>query len=123
METRGDAKADWGSTIARVTPGIVSMRVNSVRSHEGFAASFSYATGFVVDAERGIILSNRHVVTTGPIQAEAVFSNKEEVPVIPIYRDPVSRPEERCIGRKCVSPVRRDNSRTHSFQALTVAPK
>lgn len=46
--------------------------MNAVRSHEGFAASYSYATGFVVDSERGIILSNRHVVTTGPIMADAV---------------------------------------------------
>lgn len=79
----------WAATIARVTPAIVSMRVNAVRSHEGSAASYSYATGFVVDAGRGIILSNRHVVTTGPVNAEAVFANKEEVPVRAVYRDPV----------------------------------
>ncbi|RLN89203.1 hypothetical protein BBJ28_00026506, partial [Nothophytophthora sp. Chile5] len=59
------------------------------------------ATGFVVDAERGIILTNRHVVGPGPIvrapplflsvgqDAEAVFQNNEEVRVVPIYRDPV----------------------------------
>lgn len=28
-------------------------------------------------------------VTTGPVMAEAMFQNREEVPVIPIYRDPV----------------------------------
>jgi pro-apoptotic serine protease NMA111 len=47
------------------------------------------ATGFVVDATRGLILTNRHVVTPGPIIAEAVFNNHEEVPVWPVYRDPV----------------------------------
>jgi hypothetical protein len=62
------------------------MRVNLVRHFDGNAATYSYATGFVVDAARGLILSNRHVVTAGPITADAVFLNKEEVQVIPIYR-------------------------------------
>ncbi|MBT8079663.1 MAG: PDZ domain-containing protein, partial [Gammaproteobacteria bacterium] len=51
--------------------------------------SSSQATGFVVDAERGLILTNRHVVTPGPVVAEAVFLNNEEVSLTPIYRDPV----------------------------------
>ncbi|KAD5960906.1 hypothetical protein E3N88_12378 [Mikania micrantha] len=49
----------------------------------------SYATGFVVDKSRGIILTNRHVVKPGPVVAEATFVNREEIPVHPIYRDPV----------------------------------
>ena len=65
------------------------MRVSQTRSFEGAAASYSYATGFVVDSARGIIVSNRHVVTTGPVRAEAVFANHEEVPVTALYRDPV----------------------------------
>ncbi|HEX7029749.1 MAG TPA: PDZ domain-containing protein, partial [Gammaproteobacteria bacterium] len=47
------------------------------------------ATGFVVDAENGIILTNRHVVQPGPVTAEAVFRNHEEVELRPVYRDPV----------------------------------
>ena len=48
------------------------------------------ATGFVVDAERGLILTNRHVVTPGPVKAFAtVFLNREEVELEPVYRDPV----------------------------------
>ncbi len=47
------------------------------------------ATGFVVDAERGLILTNRHVANPGPVVAEAVFLNHEEVEVKVIYRDPV----------------------------------
>lgn len=50
----------------------------------------SQATGFVVDHEAGIILTNRHVVQSGPILAEAIFTqSKEEVKLTPIYRDPV----------------------------------
>ena len=43
----------------------------------------------MVDAERGLILTNRHVVTPGPVVAEAIFLNNEEVRLTPIYRDPV----------------------------------
>jgi S1-C subfamily serine protease len=47
------------------------------------------ATGFVVDKERGIILSNRHVVSAGPIVAQAIFRNYEEVDLNPVYYDPI----------------------------------
>ncbi|KAL3672447.1 hypothetical protein V7S43_001746 [Phytophthora oleae] len=47
------------------------------------------ATGFVVDMEHGLILTNRHVVTPGPVVADAIFLNKEEVDLIFVYRDPV----------------------------------
>jgi S1-C subfamily serine protease len=55
----------WTKVINHITPAIVAMRVNLVRHYDGNSASYSYATGFVVDAARGLILSNRHVVTTG----------------------------------------------------------
>ena len=47
------------------------------------------ATGFIVDASRGIILTNRHVVSPAPIVAQAVLTNYEEVDLKPVYRDPV----------------------------------
>ena len=43
----------------------------------------------MVDKNLGLILTNRHVVTPGPIVAEAVFQNREEVRVHPLYYDPV----------------------------------
>jgi S1-C subfamily serine protease len=60
-----------------------------VRAFDGDGASYSYATGFVVDAKAGIILTNRHVVAPGPVLADAIFVNKEEVALQAIYRDPV----------------------------------
>lgn len=42
-----------------------------------------------MDSKRGIILTNRHVVQAGPVVAEALFSNREEIELKPIYRDPV----------------------------------
>ena len=52
-------------------------------------AGYSLATGFVVDRQLGIIMTNRHVVTTGPVTADAVLLNKEEVELTPLYADPV----------------------------------
>jgi S1-C subfamily serine protease len=79
----------WISTLERISSGVVSIRVDSTRAFDtGWNAS-SQATGFVVDAERGLILTNRHVVTPGPVVAEAVFRNNEEVRLTPVYRDPV----------------------------------
>lgn len=49
----------------------------------------SEASGFIVDAEKGIILTNRHVACAGPFVGEAICHDHEEVDVFPIYRDPV----------------------------------
>ncbi|KAG6609869.1 pro-apoptotic serine protease nma111-like protein [Phytophthora cinnamomi] len=81
-------KLDWKATLERVVPAIVSLKLNSPKFFDTESPGNGSATGFVVDAEKGIILTNRHVVGPGPIDAEAVFQNNEEVRVIPIYRDP-----------------------------------
>ncbi|MEN0065258.1 MAG: trypsin-like peptidase domain-containing protein, partial [Myxococcota bacterium] len=59
------------------------------RSFEGKNRSNSEATGFVVDAEQGLVLTNRHVVTAAPVVARGSFRNREEVDLVPVYRDPV----------------------------------
>ena len=79
----------WTSTLDRISSGVVSIRVDSTRAFDTEWNSSSQATGFVVDAARGLILTNRHVVTPGPVVAEAVFRNNEEVRLTPVYRDPV----------------------------------
>ena len=57
----------WERTLERVSQGVVVIRVCSVMAFDMNDASFSTATGFVVDRTLGIILTNRHVVTTGPV--------------------------------------------------------
>jgi len=79
----------WTNTLDRISSGVVSIRVDSTRAFDTEWNSSSQATGFVVDAERGLILTNRHVVTPGPVIAEAIFRNNEEVKLTPVYRDPV----------------------------------
>ena len=71
--------AQWKYTLERALPAIVVIRANYVRPFDGDHAGAGHATGFVVDAKRGLILTNRHVVSTGPVRAEATFLNKEEV--------------------------------------------
>jgi S1-C subfamily serine protease len=79
----------WEAMLDKALPAIVVIRVNYVKPFDGEQAGSGSATGFVVDFERGLILTNRHVIGTGPIRAEATFVNKEEVPLTPVYRDPV----------------------------------
>ena len=79
----------WQETIDRVAPAIVVLKVSATRAFDGSQAGDAVATGFVVDAERGLILTNRHVVMPGPVTAKAVFLDNEEVDVRALYRDPV----------------------------------
>lgn len=80
---------DWEAVVDRVLPAVVTIRAASPRAFDTDLPGSSTATAFVVDAERGILLTNRHVVEAGPVVAEAVFANHEEVPLVPLYRDPV----------------------------------
>ncbi|KAG6777396.1 hypothetical protein POTOM_017217 [Populus tomentosa] len=80
---------DWRDAINKVVPAVVVLQTTACRSFDTELPSSGSATGFVVDKNRGIILTNRHVVKPGPVVAQAIFVNNEEIPVYPIYRDPV----------------------------------
>jgi S1-C subfamily serine protease len=79
----------WNRTLDRIASGVVSIQIDSTRAFDTERNQSSQATGFVVDAKRGLILTNRHVVTPGPVRAQAVFLNQEEVELTPVYRDPI----------------------------------
>src|SRR3954447_5092260 len=79
----------WTRTLERVASGVVTIQVDLARAFDTEWNMSSQATGFVVDAKRGLILTNRHVVTPGPVTAQAVFLNREEVTLYPVYRDPI----------------------------------
>lgn len=90
VPARAETEASaWKSTLDRVASAVVVLRVSTPRAFDDLTPGTSTATGFVVDAQRGLILTNRHVVTPGPVVAEAVFQNNEEVEVQAVYRDPV----------------------------------
>lgn len=83
------SEKEWRGTLERISSGVVSIKVDSTRAFDTEWNQSSQATGFVVDAQRGLILTNRHVVTPGPVRAEALFNNQEEVELRAVYRDPV----------------------------------
>jgi S1-C subfamily serine protease len=79
----------WRESLERVCAALVSVRIDAPRPFDTEWNGSSQATAFVVDADRGLLLTNRHVVQPGPVVAEAVFLNHEEIPLRPVYRDPV----------------------------------
>ena len=84
-----DSEAAWRQTLEKIRPSVVSLRVNKTRPFDTESNTLLDGTGFVVDAERGIILTNRHIVSTGPVRGEALFANQEEIELERVYADPV----------------------------------
>lgn len=80
---------EWQDAIQKVVRNVVAIRFCQTCSFDTDPALTSEATGFVVDAERGYIMTNRHVVGPGPFWGYCVFDNHEEVDCYPVYRDPV----------------------------------
>ncbi|MEY4376086.1 MAG: hypothetical protein RJB26_636 [Pseudomonadota bacterium] len=83
------ALPDWSATLERIANSVVAIQIDQTRAFDTEWNTSAQATGFVVDAERGLVLTNRHVVTPGPVTAQATFLNREEVELRPVYRDPV----------------------------------
>src|SRR5450755_4317479 len=81
--------ANWAQTLERIATGVVTIQIDSTRAFDTEWNTTAQATGFVIDAKRGLILTNRHVVTPGPVTAQAIFLNREEVQLYPVYRDPI----------------------------------
>ncbi|KAJ1888175.1 hypothetical protein LPJ66_008707, partial [Kickxella alabastrina] len=79
----------WQTVSEGAFGGIVSIRFNQPVNFDTNPPMCSEATGFIVDAKRGIILTNRHVVGSGPFVGEAIMHDHEEVSVKAIYRDPI----------------------------------
>ncbi|CAK7897373.1 pro-apoptotic serine protease Nma111p [[Candida] anglica] len=89
FQIEDSTSSQWQETITNVVKSVVSIQFTHVSNFDTETSIVSEATGFVVDAVRGLILTNRHVVGPGPFCGYAVFDNHEEAVVKPIYRDPV----------------------------------
>lgn len=70
---------EWQAAIEKVVRNVVSIHFCQTCPFDTDPAVSSEATGFVVDAERGYILTNRHVVGAGPFWGYCIFDNHEEV--------------------------------------------
>ena len=86
---RRSPRDPWAQTVERVTASVLSIQLSVTRSLDTEGASSSQGTGFVVDKELGLVLTNRHMVHVGPVRARGIFQDNEEVELHPIYRDPV----------------------------------
>jgi len=86
---RRTPKDPWASTVTRVTGAVISIQLSVTRTLDTEGASSSQGTGFVVDKERGLVLTNRHMVHVGPVRARGIFGDNEEVELHAVYRDPV----------------------------------
>lgn len=80
---------EWQATIENVISKVVSIHFCQTAPFDTEGACASEATGFIVDSEKGYIMTNRHVVGPGPFSGYVVLNNHEEVDVYPVYRDPV----------------------------------
>ncbi|KAJ2628443.1 hypothetical protein H4R22_003885 [Coemansia sp. RSA 1290] len=79
----------WQQATEASFNGIVSIRFSQPIAFDTEQASCANATGFIVDAQRGIILTNRHVVGAGPFVGEAIMHDHEVIEVRALYRDPI----------------------------------
>ncbi|KAJ5367886.1 Pro-apoptotic serine protease, partial [Penicillium cataractarum] len=81
--------AVWEDAVETVVKSVVALHFCHAHPFDGNRAYSSQATGFVVDATCGYILTNRHVVSAGPFYGYCIFNNHEECDVRAVYRDPV----------------------------------
>ena len=81
--------SEWRKVVQKVTKSVVSIISTQPVSFDTDRAGCFSATGFIVDAKRGYVMTNRHVVQNGPFVGYLIFENHEEVEAFSVYRDPV----------------------------------
>ncbi|KAI3635419.1 hypothetical protein MIR68_006057 [Amoeboaphelidium protococcarum] len=79
----------WQSAVDKAIRSIVSLQVNEVRSVDTNRAGIYNASGFVVDKAQGLVLTNRHVCSVGPVRIKGTFANYEEIQLRCVYVDPI----------------------------------
>ncbi|KAJ2702955.1 hypothetical protein FB645_004079 [Coemansia sp. IMI 203386] len=79
----------WAQVFELALRSVVHITTNVHVNFDTHMAGQSTATGFVVDADLGVILTNRHVMTCAPATHIARFENTESIRVTPWYYDPV----------------------------------
>lgn len=67
--------ADLGALVAKLKASVVNVERSATVALNGEQAGLATASGFIVDAQRGIIATNRHVAGTGPSLVKIIFEN------------------------------------------------
>ena len=83
-----NAAHNWTDQIAAFKPMVVNVETSSEIVFETEAKGTSFATGFVVDAERGIIATNRHVTGSSPAYVKINFHDGSFTEARILYYDP-----------------------------------
>ena len=99
---------DFATIDAIVKPAIVSIERNTEVAFFGEHPGRSTATGFVVDAKRGLIMTNHHVTGSGPSFFKVSFYDGTLMDAKAVYYDPyldfgllsVGRPLTNLIGKE-----------------------
>ncbi|KAJ1894000.1 hypothetical protein LPJ66_005442 [Kickxella alabastrina] len=88
-EKQEQPEFNWNSIQDRLRDSVVAISSTKPLTFDTDSLGSFLGTGFVVDAERGLILSNRHVMSSGPSYHKAIFFNNVEVFLQPFYYDPM----------------------------------
>lgn len=72
-QTRVVAANTWAPAIERLKPTVVNLEVTAHVNLGLDQPGTRLGTGFIVDAERGIIATNRHITSTSPAQIRITF--------------------------------------------------
>ncbi len=83
-----NAEHNWTEQIASFKPMVVNVETASEVVFETESKGTSFATGFVVDAERGIIATNRHVTGSSPAYIKINFHDGSFTEAKILYYDP-----------------------------------
>jgi pro-apoptotic serine protease NMA111 len=94
LQHDGSPPGSWGKALHLVVKkAVVTIKGIILRTFDSHQAG---GTGFVVDRTKGIILSNRNIVTQAPVTAPVtataifgIFGNSEEVNLRQDYVDPI----------------------------------
>ncbi len=84
----GSAAHNWTEQIAAFKPMVVNVETSSEVVFETETKGTSFATGFVVDVERGIIATNKHVTGSSPAYVKINFHDGSFTEARILYYDP-----------------------------------
>ena len=86
--SEAQAAHNWTEQIAAFKPMVVNVETSSEVVFEAESKGTSFATGFIVDAERGIIATNRHVTGSSPSYVKINFYDGSFTEAEVLYYDP-----------------------------------
>ena len=84
----GIAEHNWNKQIKDFKPMVVNIETSSEIVFETEAKGTSFATGFIIDAKRGIIATNRHVTGSSPSYVKINFYDGSFTEARVLYYNP-----------------------------------